>query len=497
MMTDMPNHFLQSLRASFARSPHRTALIYQERTYSYADLEARALDWAQRLQALGLEPGDRVALCTEDKLAFLEAHLGTLWAGGVSLPLNPRYTLSELEYFFADSGARLAVAGAATRDAFQTLQARLPELRAVVEPTSVRPAAGRFREPACQAADAALMIYSSGTTGWPKGVVHTHQSLASGLGALASCWRVSSDDRVVNVLPLFHVHGLCFATHLLLLAGGSVLMGDFEPAQTLALVGRGTIFMAVPTIYYRLLEQPDFRSAARGWKDVRLFTCGSAPVRPEILPELEMILGRPLINRYGMSEAMVITSLPLDGPWPHGSVGLPLQGIDVRLAGSGGQPCGPGQVGIVYIRGPNLFQGYWGKPEATRAAYADGWFDTGDLGYLDGAGFLTLVGRKNDLIITNGYNVYPQVVERVINACPGVLESAVVGLPDASRGERVAVAVVRADPNLDADDLRAYWSARLVEYQRPRELVFLDALPRNALGKVLRHEVRQRIVAKP
>src|SRR5262249_26540893 len=217
----------------------------------------------------------------------------------------------------------------------------------------------------------------------------------------------------------------------------------------------------------------------------------SAPIRTEVLPDLEAILGRPVINRYGMTEAFVITSLPLDGPWPLGSVGLPLRGVEVRAARDDGSAAATGEVGTVLVRGPNLFREYWGKPEATRVAFASGWFDTGDLGTLDSLGFLTLVARKNDLIITNGYNVYPQVVERVVNACPGVRESAVVGVPDRHRGERVAVFVVRDDsPDpLDEGRLLAFCSERLVDYQRPRRVFFVEALPRNAMGKVLRKEL--------
>ena len=248
-----------------------------------------------------------------------------------------------------------------------------------------------------------------------------------------------------------------------------------------------SVFMAVPTIYYRLLEQTNFREVAKTWTKARLFTCGSAPIRAEVLPELEAILGKPVINRYGMSEAFVITSLPLEGPRPYGSVGLPLEGIEVRVVGD------PREVGAVQLRGQNLFRAYWNKPDTTRDALASGWFETGDLGILDDAGYLTLVGRKNDLIITSGFNVYPQVVERVINECPGVRESAVLGVPDPRKGERVVAVVVRAEPGLDEARLRAFWSNRLVDYQRPREVVFVDALPRNAMGKVLRRELAARV----
>jgi malonyl-CoA/methylmalonyl-CoA synthetase len=251
--------------------------------------------------------------------------------------------------------------------------------------------------------------------------------------------------------------------------------------------------MAIPTFYYAFLDRPEFREAAKGWGGVRLFTCGSAPIRPEVLPELEAVLGRPVINRYGMTEAHVITSLPLDGPWPQGSVGLPLGGVEVRLLGDDGLAAPAGAVGAVQLRGPNLFREYWQRPDATRAAFESGWFDTGDLGTRDDAGFLTLVGRKHDMIISNGFNVYPQVVERAINECPGVRESAVVGLPDRRRGERVAAVVVRGDETLTERALRDALADRLVDYQRPSTIIFAQALPRNAMGKVLRRELRDQL----
>jgi malonyl-CoA/methylmalonyl-CoA synthetase len=488
-------HFLHELLGTFADRAAHPALLYQGRPFTYADLERRARNGAAWLQGRGLEQGDRVALWTPARLPFLLAHLSVLYAGGVPLPLNPRFTPAEMRYFLADSGARLAVVGAGQGTALEALRPGLPDLREVVADAALAEApAGTPRSAEAGPDDPCLLFYSSGTTGVPKGVVHTHASVASGLRALQACWRLSPADITVNVLPLFHVHGLSIATHLTLLAGGCLLLEDaFDPRHTLDAVGRGTVFMAVPTIYYRFLQEPAFRARARSWRHVRLFTCGSAPVRLEVLPQLEEALGRPVINRYGMTEAHVLTSLPLDGPWPRGSVGPPLAGVELRVAGEGGRPAPPGEVGAVLVRGPNLFREYWRRPEATRQALATGWFETGDLGCLDGAGFLTLVGRSNDLIITSGYNVYPEVVERVINACPGVSESAVVGVPDDLRGEQVAAVVVRADPGLDEARLRTFWDERLVDYQRPRAVFFADALPRNALGKVLRAELRERL----
>jgi len=411
------------------------------------------------------------------------------------VPLNPRFTSEEPRYFLQDSGARVAVVGGAQRPIVESLQVDLPDLRAVLDDSAAWDApASPFSEPEIGRASPCLMIYSSGTTGRPKGVVHTHANLAASIGSLQATWRVTPDDDVVNVLPLFHVHGLSFGAHLSLLTGCRMRLDDsFQARRTLEIVGCGTVFLSIPTFYYSFLDEPDFREHARRWSGVRLFTCGSAPIRPEVLPELEAILGQPVINRYGMTEAHVITSLPLDGPWPQGSVGTPLPGIEVRLIKDDGTPSGPGEPGSIQLRGPNLFREYWHKPEATREAFSSGWFDTGDLGRRDGNGFLTLIGRKHDLIITNGYNVYPQVVERVINECAGVRESAVVGVPDRLRGERVVAAVVRSDDALSEQSLRTYLSGQLIHYQRPADIVFVASLPRNAMGKIMRRELRDRM----
>jgi malonyl-CoA/methylmalonyl-CoA synthetase len=486
-------HLLAEFHQSFARYARRPALRRADGVAcTYAALERLARNAAATLHAQGMQAGDRVILCTPAKLPFLIAHLGVLFGGGVSVPLNPRFTREELRYFVSDCGASLAVVGADQRDVLESLRRECPTLRSVVLAEQVAAAPDATPQPAAPAGeDPCIIIYSSGTTGQPKGVVHTHANVAASLRALQTCWRLTAEDVVINVLPLFHIHGLSFATQLTLLAGGCVHIEDtFEPARMLETIGRGTVVMAVPTIYYRLLEHRAFADAAKYWRSVRLFTCGSAPIRPKVLPGLQAILGRPIINRYGMSEAHVITSLPLEGPWPQGSVGMPIDGIEMRLATEAGDPVAAGVVGRVYVRGPNLFRGYWERPEATREAFATGWFDTGDLGTLDEHGFLTLVGRSNDLIITNGYNVYPPVVERAINDCAGVRESVVFGVPDTRRGERVVVAIVRADPALDEARLLAELSERLVDYQRPRTVLFVDELPRNTMGKVLRRVLR-------
>lgn len=489
----MSHHFVNELRAVFEVRAAKPAIAYQGRTVTYGELGRRARGFAAWLQSKGLEPGDRVVLFTDNKLPFLTAHLGVFFAGGIPLPLNPRFTREETRYFVSDSEARVVIAGDGQRGLVEALALELPHRPLVVPDSAASDSpAIHLRDPVLRPDDPCLMLYSSGTTGWPKGVVHTQASAASALGALKHCWQVTANDVVINVLPLFHIHGLAFATHLTWLAGGCLWIEDaFDVPRTLEAMSQGTIFMAVPSIYVRLLEDTTFRGAARSWPNVRLFTCGSAPIRPELLPELEDLLGRPVINRYGMTEAYVITSLPLEGPWPAGSVGLPLDGIERKIIRADGTPAGIGEVGTVILRGPNLFREYWRKPEATQEALSSGGFDTGDLGTLDEAGFLTLVGRKNDLIITSGYNVYPQVVERIVGECPGVQDCAVLGVADAKRGELVAVAVVRSDPSVDEARLRAWCSERLIHYQQPRAIFFVDALPRNSMGKVLRRDLRE------
>ena len=340
-------HFLDELRATFATRSGRPAIVHQDRAFTYGELEARARRCAARMRQLGVEPGDRVAIVTTEKLPFLAAHLGTLYAAAVSLPLNPRFTADELRYFLQDSGRGSWWPGGTSGRSIESLRPELPELRALMADSEAwdAPEGGLAPIPTSSRDDPCLMLYSSGTTGRPKGVVHTHANLASSLRALGDCWRFTPDDVLVNVLPLFHIHGLSFATHLSLLTGCRMLIEDpFHPRQTLDWSWPGHGLHGDPDV---LLQLPRPARVPRGGRgagvDVRLFTCGSAPIRPEVLPELEAILGRPVINRYGMTEAHVITSLPLDGPWPQGSVGLPLAGIEVRVVDDDGTPSRPGR----------------------------------------------------------------------------------------------------------------------------------------------------------
>jgi len=517
--------FTARLQQSFADHRRRAAIEFPRRGYTFGELEhsvARVAAWFERL---GIEPGQRVILFTESKEPFLLGYLGAVWRGAVPLPLNPALKLAELNYFVNDSAASLLVFDARTEPVVEQF-AKATEMPVQLYAAAELLAAAASATPTIRAhdplpGDPALILYSSGTTGEPKGVVHTQANLAAAVEAIARAWRFAPDDVLANVLPLFHIHGLSFATNVSLLAGGTMLVGDsFHPVRTLDLIDRSTVFMGVPPYNYAFLKRDEFRARATGWKQLRLVTCGSAPIRAEVLPELESILGRPVINRYGMTECHVLTSLPLDGPWPHGSVGRPLAGIEVavrRVAGvessspqqtenrnhhrlgarrldpSHPSVCAPGEVGRVFARGPNLFREYWRQPEATRECFDhDGWFDTGDMGQFDDCGFLTLVGRSKDLIIVGGFNVYPAVVERVLRECPGVRDAAVVGVPDETRGERIVAFVVADDPALDAAQIRGFSRERLVDYQCPTWIEVVPELPRNAMGKVLKRELRER-----
>jgi acyl-CoA synthetase (AMP-forming)/AMP-acid ligase II len=343
-----------------------------------------------------------------------------------------------------------------------------------------------------------FMLYSSGTTGQPKGVMHTHVNTGASLLALQKCWQFSPGDVLLNVLPLFHIHGLSFAAHLSLISGSSMIIEDrFHPLKTMEKIKDATVFMGVPTYYYSFLNRPEFRERAKEWKRTRLFTCGSAPIRSEVLGEIESIIGRPLINRYGMTESHVITSLPLAGPYKHGSVGRPLEGIEIKIGKLGSWEAGKigrEEAGEVMVRGPNLFDHYWKKPEATQSAFdKDGFFKTGDLGYFDDDGYLFLKGRKSDLVITSGFNVYPAVVERVINEFSGVKETAVIGIPDPIKGEKVmAVVVPEAAGKVDVDKLKKHCREKLVNYQCPVSFEIVEELPRNTMGKVLKRDLKER-----
>ncbi len=395
---DRPGHFLDELRATFSDYPDRPAIRHQDRSWTYGDLDVKARRCASRLRRLGVVRGDRVAIVTSEKLPFLAAHLGALYAAAVSLPLNPRLPVDALLDLLRDSGARAVVAGREIHPIVHASRGELPGLRALmldVEAWAAPPA--ELVETAIERHAACLILYNADSPGRPRGVVHTHASLASGLHALRAAWRLTPEDMLINVLPLFDVQGLSLGSHLCLSSGSCMHIEEsFRPARTLEILEGGTVFMGIPAFYHAFLERHEFRDVAPRWSRMRLFLCGSGTIRPEALPELESILCRPIIHHHEMAEANVIASVPLDGTSPRGSVGVPLDGVELRVVLDDGTLAGPGVAGSIRIRGPNLFRDYWRQPEATRAAFDSGWFDTGDLGWRDDGGFLTLAGRKRE-----------------------------------------------------------------------------------------------------
>lgn len=431
---------------------------------SYADLESGAGHVAGRLRAEGLEPGDRVALQAEKSAEVIMIYLGVLKAGGVFLPLNSAYTPAEVDYFLNDAEPKVCI----TDPPAWLREARRHPAVADTTPRG--------------AGDLASLIYTSGTTGRSKGAMLSHGNLADNALALHAAWGFTPNDVLLHALPIFHVHGLFVALHCALLSGcPMVWLPKFADAEVLAGLGRATVMMGVPTFYTRLLANPAFtREAAAG---VRLFISGSAPLLPSTFTDFEARTGQRILERYGMSEAVIITTNPLEGERIAGSVGYPLPGVDLRIAGGE-------ETGVIEIKGPSVFSAYWRMPEKTAEEFtADGYFITGDVGRRDPDGRVWISGRAKDLIISGGYNVYPKEVELVLDELGGVIESAVIGVPHPDFGEGV-VAVVMGQ----GDEAAVIAEARrqLAAYKAPKRVVFVDELPRNAMGKVQKNLLRQR-----
>ena len=470
----------------------------------YGALRAQTAQIARVRGAAGLEPGDRVAVQVEKSATAVLLYLATLRAGGVYVPLNSAYTLAELEYFLEDAAPRIVVCTPERRREVAPLAERfggaaLLTLGADAGSGTLVAAAGaepaQFDDVARAATDPAAILYTSGTTGRSKGAVLTHGNLLANARALRDSWRFVPADVLLHALPLFHIHGLFVAINTVLAARASlILLPRFDTAQVLAALPRASVMMGVPTFYTRLLQDPGLDRAAAA--HMRLFISGSAPLLADTHRQWQERTGHSILERYGMSETGMNTSNPYDGERGPGSVGPPLPGVELRIADAAtGAPVAAGGTGVIEVRGPNVFAGYWRQPEKTRAEFRpDGFFVTGDVGRIDERGYLWIVGRAKDLIISGGYNVYPKEVEEALDAIAGVEESAVVGLPHADFGEGVTAVVVapRRPPALDEAAVLAALRARLAAYKIPKRVLFVDELPRNAMGKVQKGELRQR-----
>jgi len=461
----------------------------------YGDADRRSAQIAEVLRSLGVGPGDRVAVQIEKSPLALLAYLACLRAGAVFLPMNPAYTDDEVNYVVKDSEPTVLVCdprrtGAVDGPAVLTADAAgagtLAEAAAGQE--------GAFDEVRVREGDVAALLYTSGTTGRPKGAMLTHANLASNAATLHRFWGFRPDDVLLHALPVFHAHGLFVAINCVLANGtGMLFLPKFDVDLVLDHMEQATVFMGVPTMYTRLLADPRFE--ARTCRHVRLFISGSAPLAASTHREFAARTGHEILERYGMTETLMITSNPLGGERRPGTVGLPLPGVEVRVTEPGTGVALPGtEVGHIEVKGPNVFDGYWRRPELAASDFtADGFFRTGDLGSFDPDGYLRIVGRSKDLVISGGLNVYPIEVEEVLDALDGVLESAVIGVPDADLGEAV-LAVVTAEPGrtLDPESLRAGARRRLASFKVPKRVHVVEALPRNAMGKVEKAKLRAR-----
>ncbi len=443
-----------------------------------ADLEDATRRVAGRLRSAGIAPGDRMLFSAESSLQLVIAHVAALRAGIVVVPANTAYREREITHIVKDAGPRAALVDNDARAAW--IRAAAGPETLVVSPDVDLPDGESPELDAARPDDPALIGYTSGTTGRPKGAVLSHANLLAGSESVRLAWRWSASDRLVLALPLFHVHGLCVGLHGTLLAGASmVLLPAFgaDPVLDAAAEHQASLFFGVPTMYHRLARSDRVGELAR----LRLCVSGSAALPAELHQALVERGGQHVLERYGMTETLMLVSNPYAGERRPGSVGLPLPGVELRLSN--------GREGEILVRGPNVFAGYWERPAATAESFRDGWFRTGDVGILDPDGYLRILGRSKELIISGGLNVYPREVEEVLLGHPDVAEVAVVGTPSDEWGEVVTAFVVPAGDRRAPEPLVAYAAEQLAPFKRPRVVHFVDSLPRNALGKVLKHEL--------
>jgi len=456
----------------------------EKRTLTRDEVASHSAGAAALLADRGVAPGDRVLFSGAPSLPYLLLYLGALRLGATIVPANTGYTSSELEHLIADSGATHAVVDQPERVAGVDLPNVVPDLASIEDSAGATPPLDRTT-----ADDLAMIAYTSGTTGRPKGAMLSHGNLLSSARAVTLAWRWGSDDGLVLALPLFHLHGLGVGVHGSFVAGGRViLLPGFSPELVVGAAGRpdATMFFGVPTMHKRLVEHAEADAgAAATLRGLRLVVSGSAPLADDLWRRIAEVTGQEVLERYGMTETVMNISNPYEGERRPGTVGLPLPGVEVRFEGGGGE-------GEILVRGPNVFRGYFGNPAADGESFtADGWFRTGDIGRRDSDGYVAIIGRSKELIISGGYNVYPREVEEVLELHDDVAEAVVVGTPSEEWGEVVTAFVVARDPQWPppAAELTALVESRLAAYKKPRAYHFITAVPRNTLGKVERHRL--------
>ncbi len=499
----MTNYLIDRLLTPLCDSEKTLLLLPDGTTVSYHAFGVRVNQIAQLLTSRGMAPGDRVVAQVSKSWTALALYLGTIKAGGIYLPLNPAYTADEVGYFVENAEPRLVVCPPDQASRFRAMMESISSKsvdRAILTldahgegqlTEAARRYDDHFAAVSRSAADLAAILYTSGTTGRSKGAMLTHENLWSNAAVLTDCWQFTPNDVLLHALPIFHTHGLFVATHVLMASGGRMIfLPRFQIDDVIHWLPKATCMMGVPTFYTRLLSDP--RLDHDFVHHIRLFVSGSAPLLTETHLAFQQRTGHRILERYGMTETGMNTSNPYQGERRAGTVGTALPGITLRVSDSDGNASRPGQgIGSVQVKGPNVFVGYWRMPEKTREEFTDdGFFVTGDIGTLSEDGYLTIVGRSKDLIISGGYNVYPKEIERILDTLPGVDESAVIGVPHPDFGEGV-VAVLTGDSPPNESTVHALVSTRLARFKQPKKVFYLAELPRNSMGKVQKNQLRE------
>ncbi|QCI66704.1 malonate--CoA ligase [Phreatobacter stygius] len=496
----MANHLFDLVRANATDLTKTFIETEAGLKLSYDNLMTGTARYANVLVGLGVKPGDRVAVQVEKSAAAIFLYLACVRAGAVFLPLNTAYTLTEIAYFLGDAEPALVVCDPTRRDGIAEVAKTtgVPAVETLGKGMDgslfdkAATASEAFDDVARGPDDLAAILYTSGTTGRSKGAMLSHDNLASNALTLKDYWRFTADDVLLHALPIFHTHGLFVATNTILVAGASMLfLPKFDADKVFELMPRATTMMGVPTFYVRLVQ--DQRLTREATRHMRLFISGSAPLLAETHKLFREKTGVAILERYGMTETNMNTSNPYDGDRVAGTVGFPLPGVSLRVADpETGAPIAQGEIGVIEVKGPNVFSGYWRMPEKTAAEFrADGFFITGDLGKIDDRGYVHIVGRGKDLVISGGYNVYPKEVETEIDGMPGVVESAVIGVPHPDFGEGVtAIVVGEKGATLDEATIIKSLEQRLARYKLPKRVIVVDDLPRNTMGKVQKNLLR-------
>ncbi|MGO3058354.1 malonate--CoA ligase [Halomonas sp. AOP43-A1-21] len=485
----------------FERQPNKVLMDTLEgKRYRYGDVLTTSRKMASVLLELGVSPGDRVAVQVDKSPEIVMLYLACLQVGAVYLPLNTAYTDSEIAYFLEDAQPQLyvcrpAVLKEAQERASTSGVAHVESLGTKADGSLMEKVANAPEtEQVCEVAgdDLAAILYTSGTTGRSKGAMLSHKNLASNSQSLSEAWQYTEQDHLIHALPIFHTHGLFVACNITLINGASMtFLPKLDVDELLDLMPHATVLMGVPTFYTRLLASERLNREVVA--NMRLFISGSAPLLAETHEAFEERTGHAILERYGMTETNMNTSNPYHGKRRPGTVGMPLPGVEVRIADrESGKALAQGETGMVELRGPNIFQGYWRMPEKTQAEFRDdGFFITGDLGLIDEHGYLNIVGRDKDLVISGGYNVYPKEVEQLIDDLPGVMESAVIGVPHGDLGEGVvAVVVPSASDAISEAQILAALKDQVARYKQPKRVFFAESLPRNVMGKIQKNQLR-------